>query len=76
MSNLKLTLDSEAVKYLERTSVLVSDFGRYIRFETSISGDLPDRILGLPITITDQIDDPDNGGEVIGVIKGILVKPR
>lgn len=76
--NLKFTLDSEAVKFLERETVIVSDFGRYAKFTCSVSDDLPQTILdGLPVTITSQKDEPSSPTEAaVSEIEGWFNLPR
>ena len=76
--NLKFTLDSEAIKFLERETVMVSDFGRYAKFTCSVSDDLPQTILdGLPVTITSKKNEPSSpDSAAVSEIEGWFVPPR
>jgi hypothetical protein len=74
--SLKITLESEAVKFLERDSILVSNYGRYMRFEIDITDKPPKTIMGdLPVLVDYEQLEPESSFGEIGVVKGWCVRP-
>jgi hypothetical protein len=72
---IKITLESEAIKYLEYGTTLVSDFGRYGRFEADGRPDIDLNsftIFGTAVLVDSKHDEP---GKAATQFSGSFVRP-
>jgi hypothetical protein len=73
---LKITIDSEAIKYLERPTVLVSNYGRYMRWVQDATDKNPTKIMGdLPVLVDFEQPEPQTEFGLVSTVKGWAVRP-